>query len=129
MKTYSSGFPTGASSTKPLSINTILGDNSSVTGDVVWSFVKMAPYDYLFLRSRRLTVENSEDPNGRHDVLATIVLKNGIGSVETASTPDGVYMKLPRLLTLRSIDLELTDYLGKSVNMRGRPISVELCFD
>ena len=62
-------------------------------------------------------------------MLATIVLKNGIGSVEIASTADGVYMKLPRLLTLRNIDFELTDYLGKSVNMRGRPASFELCFD
>ena len=69
-KTYSTGFPAGASATNPLSLNSILGINNSGTGNLVWSFVKMAPYDYMVLWSRRLTVEKSEDPNGRHDVLA-----------------------------------------------------------
>ena len=62
-------------------------------------------------------------------MLAMIPLVKGIGSTEVAATADGVYLKLPRLLTLRNIDFELTDYLGKSVNMRGRPVSFELCFD
>ena len=88
----------------------------------------MAPYDYLFLRSRRLTVENSEGPSGRHDVLATMLLTKVIGTVETAATSDGIYMKLPRLLTLRNIDFELTDYLGNAFNFKGRPTNIELCF-
>ena len=88
----------------------------------------MAPYDYLFLRSRRLTVENSEDLNGRHDVIAMLPLTKGIGAVEESSTADGIYMKLSSM-SLRSIDFELTDYKGAAVNMRGRPISFELCFD
>ena len=89
----------------------------------------MAPYDYLFLRSRRLTLEKSQDPNGRHDVLACIPLIKGVGSVETAHTADGVYMKLARDLTLRTIDFELTDYIGNIIDLRGRPLSFELCFD
>ena len=129
LKAYSTGFPTGTSSTAPRSLNTILGDSSSVTGNLVFSFVKMSPYDYLFLRSRRLTVENSHDPLGRHDVLLRVPLVKGIGSVEIASSPDGIYMKLPQDMTLRNIDFELTDYLGNVVNLRGRPMSFELCFD
>ena len=89
LKAYSTGFPAGASPTAPRSLNTILGNNSSVTGNLVFNFVKMSPYDYLFLRSRRLTVENSHDPNGRHDVLLKIMFVKGIGSTETASSPDG----------------------------------------
>ena len=89
----------------------------------------MSPYDYLFLRSRRLTVENSHDPLGRHDVLLRVPLVKGIGSVETASSPDGVYMKLPQDMTLRNLDFELTDYRGNVVDLRGRPMSFELCFD
>ena len=85
-------------------------------GALVWTFVKMAPLDYLFLRSRRLTLENCQDPMGRHDVLACIPLTKGIGALETSQTPDGVYMKLARDLTLRSIDFELTDYVGNVVN-------------
>ena len=90
LKSYATGFPTGASGSSPLSLNIILGDSNFVGSNLVWKFVKMAPYDYLFLRSRRLTVENSHVPVGRHDVLACIPLANGIGSVETANTPDGV---------------------------------------
>ena len=129
LKAYSSGFPTGATNTAPLSLNTILGDSSIVGGNLVWTFVKMSPYDYLFLRSRRLTIENCQDPMGRHDVLACLPLTQGIGSVETSKTPDGIYLKLSRDITLRNIDFELTDYLGNVVNLRGRPISFEICFD
>ena len=74
-------------------------------------------------------MENSQDPVGRHDVLAMIPLTKGIGSVEVASSPDGVYMKFLEGLTLRNIGFELTDYLGNAVNLRGRPLSFELCFD
>ena len=129
LKAFTTGFPAGASATDPKSLNQILGQSSSVTGNLVWSFVTMAPYAYLFLRSRRLTVENSQDPNGRHDVLSMIVLSKGIGSVEQSSTADGVYMRLPTQMALRSIDFELTDYKGGAVNLRGQPISFELCFD
>ena len=89
----------------------------------------MAPYDYVFLRSRRLTVENSHDPKGRHDVLATIPLTQGVGKVEEGKSPDGVYYRLARDLTLRTVDFQLTDYLGNLVNLRGRPVSFKLCFD
>ena len=126
---YSTGFPVGASATDPRSLNSILGNSSSVTGNLVFSFVKMNPYDYLFLRSRRLTVENSHDPFGRHDVLLKIMLVKGIGGIETASSPDGIYMRLSRDMTLRNIDFELTDFKGNVVNLRGRPMSFELCFD
>ena len=129
LKTYSTGFPAGASPDNPKSLNQILGQGSSVTGNLVWSFVSMAPYDYLLLRSRSLTVENSEDLNGRHDVVAMLPLNKGIGAVEESSTPDGIYLKLPPNMPLKSIDFELSDYKGGSVNMRGRPISFELCFD
>ena len=49
LKAYASGFPTGASASAPLSLNQILGGSSSVTGNLVWAFVSMAPYDYLFV--------------------------------------------------------------------------------
>jgi len=129
LKAYSSGFPTGASNTDPLSLGTVLGDSTTVGGNHVWTFVKMSPYDYLFLRSRKLTVTNSQDPVGRHDVIACIPLVNGIGAVETASSPDGVYLKLPTDLVLRNIDFSLTDLKGNIVQLRGRALSFELCFD
>ena len=131
LTTYSSGFPAGASASAPRSINQILGDSriNAGTGHLEWYFVKMAPYDYVFLRSRRLTVENSHDPKGRHDVLATIPLTQGVGKVEEGKSPDGVYYRLARDLTLRTVDFQLTDYLGNLVDLRGRPVSFKLCFD
>ena len=112
----------------PLSLNIVLGDATS-GANLVWSFVKMAPYDYLFLRSQRLSVENSHDPSGRHNVLCQIPLVKGIGAVETGSTSEGVYMKLPSDLTLRTVDFQLTDWKGVCVNLRGRPLSFEICVD
>ena len=128
LKAFSTGFPAGATSVAPLSLNTVLGGATAGT-DLVWGFVTMAPYEYLFLRSRRLTIENCQDPNGRHDVIAMIPLTRGIGAVEQAASPEGVYMKLPNDLTLRNIDFSLTDYMGNIVNLRGRPLSLEICFD
>ena len=128
LKTYSAGFPAGASPTEPRSLNIILGP-ATAGANLVWNFVTMAPYEYLFLRSRRLTIESCQDPNGRHDVIAMIPLVNGIGAVEQSASPDGVYMKLPNDLTLRNIDFSLTDYKGNGVNLRGRPLSLEICFD
>ena len=129
LKAYSTGFPAGASNTAPLSLGTVLGDSVTVGGNHVWTFVKMSPYDYLFLRSRRLTVASSQDPMGRHDVIACIPLTRGVGAMETANSPDGVYLRLPTDLVLRSIDFSLTDYQGNNVNLRARALSFELCFD
>ena len=128
LKAYSTGFPVGASSTAPRSLNTILGP-ATAGATLVWSFVTMASYAYLFLRSRRLTIENCQDPNGRHDAISMIPLTRGIGLAEQSASPEGVYMKLPNDLTLRNIDFSLTDYEGSVVNLRGRPLSLEICFD
>ena len=135
LKTYTTGFPAGATPSAPHSIATVLGSYNfyatvnPATYIIKWHFVKMSPYDYLFLRSRRLTVANSQDPNGRHDVIACIPLINGIGAIETANSPDGVYLKLPTDLVLKEIDFSLTDYHGNAVDLKGRPISFEICFD
>ena len=94
---------------------------------MVWRFVETAPYNYLFLRSSRLTVENLHDPVGRHDCIAMVPLTNGIGIVEKTSTPEGVYMKLPSDVIIRTIDFDLTDYTRAVVNLRGRPCSLEIC--
>ena len=49
LKTYSTGYPAGASTDAPLSLNTILGPATSTGTNLVWAFVTMAPYEYLFL--------------------------------------------------------------------------------
>ena len=128
LRDYTTGFPAGATGTHPLSLNSILGE-AVIGSDLVWKFVSMAPYTTVYLRSRTLTIHESHDPLGRHDVLCCIPLKSGIGSIETGKTPDGVYLKLTRDIVLRNVSFELTDYQGNIVNLRGRSLNFEICFD
>ena len=129
LRGFTSGFPAGANSTTPLSLNGVLGPSAVVDGSLLWSFVKMSPYDHVFLRSRRLTVENSHAPNGAHDVLCMIPLTEGIGRTVVGKTPDGVAHELPADLVLKTVDFSLTDYKGAVVNLRGRSLSFQLTLE
>ena len=126
---YSSGFPSGASNQDPKSLNAVLGDGVNSSTQVVWNFVRMGPYSYLFLRSQRLRCVDHHGPRGTHDIICIIPLIGGTGTQVEASSPDGVYYDLQGEISLRSFDLSLTDYLGKPVNLRGRPLSMQLTFD
>ena len=129
LRGYSSGFAEGASSTNPLSLNSVLGPGYvNADGNLVWQFVKMSPYDHCFLRSRRLTVENSHGPRGEHDILCMIPLDQGIGRTVVAGSPDNVYYEVPDM-HLKHIDFSLTDYKGEPVNLRGRSLSFQIVFD
>ena len=129
LRGYSSGFPAGASSTNPLSLNSVLGPGYvDTSGNLAWQFVKMSPYDHVFLRSRRLTVENSHGPRGEHDILCMIPLDQGVGRTVVGASPDNVYYQVPDM-HLKHIDFSLTDYKGELVNMRGRSLSFQVVFD
>ena len=64
-----------------------------------------------------------------HDTLCIISLAGGIGTQVESSTPDGLYYDLQGELSIRGFDLSLTDYLGRPVNLRGRPLAMQLTFD
>jgi hypothetical protein len=125
---YSSGFPSGASSSDPKSLNAVLGDGINSSTQVVWEFVRMSPYNYLFLRSSRLRCVDHHGPRFSHNILCTIPLLQGVGAAVESSTPDGVYYELQGELSLKSFDIKLTDYLDRPVNLRGRPLSFQLTF-
>ena len=126
---FSVGFPLGASAQDPRSLNAVLGDGENGAVSVKWHFVRMAPYSYLFLKSSKLRCVDHHGPRGTHDILCTIPLTGGVGTQVEASSPDGVYYDLQGELSIRGFDLSLTDYLGRPVNMRGRPLSMQLTFD
>ena len=123
-------FPAGASSSAPQSINSILGPAfvDADTGNLIWGFVKMSPYDHVFLRSRRLTLENSHGPQGEHHTLAMIPITEGIGRTVVGQTPDNVYYGVGDTV-LRHIDFQLEDYLGSPVDLRGRSLSFVITID
>ena len=129
LEAFSVGFPVGASVQNPRSLNAVLGDGENGATQVVWPFVRMAPYSYVFLKSSKLRCVDHHGPRGTHDILCVAPLVGGVGTQVEASSPDGVYYDLQGELSIRGFDLSLTDWLGRSVNLRGRPLSMQLTID
>ena len=107
----------------------MLGDGEIGVAQVVWSFVRMSPYSYIFLKSSKLRCVDHHGPRGTHDILCTVPLTGGVGTQVEASSPDGVYYDLQGELSIRGFDLSPTDWLGRSVNLRGRPLAMQLTID
>jgi hypothetical protein len=128
LEAISAGFPVGASPQNPRSLNAVLGDGEIGATQVVWPFVRMAPYSYVFLKSSKLRCVDHHGPRGTHDILCVACL-TGVGTQVEASSPDGVYYDLQGELSIRGFDLSLTDYLGRPVNLRGRPLAMQLTID
>jgi len=129
LKTYTTGFPDGASASVPMSINGVLGPASTEsTGNLVWGFVKMSPYDDLYLRSRKLSCQNVHGAVGDHDILCKITLDQGVSKVQSDDCPSDVYNDITEM-SFKTLDFRLTDYLGRVVNLRGRSLSFQITID
>ena len=122
-------YPAGASASDPRSLNDVLGEGTISGSTVTWSFVRMAPYTVLYLRSNRLRCEHHHGPRGTHDILCSVPLTQGVGSQVESSSPTGVYYNLAGGSSCRTMDFRLTDWLGRAVNLRGRPLSFQLIFE
>ena len=96
---------------------------------MTWNFVRMSPYTVLYLRSNTLRCSEHHGPRGTHTILCSIPLTRGIGSSVEASSPDGVYYSLAGKQSIRTIDIQWTDFMGRAVNLRGRPLALQLTFD
>jgi hypothetical protein len=129
LKAYVSGFPPGASGLFPSSINSVLGPGGEdASGNLVWSFVKMSPYEDLYLRSRKLACQNVHGPIGDHDVICKVTLDQGISKVQSDQSPPDVWNDITES-SFKTLDFKLTDYLGRVVNLRGRSLSFQLTID
>jgi hypothetical protein len=126
---YSTGFPSGSSPQRPLSLNAVLGDGANDATQVVWRFVRMSPYNYLFLKSSRLRCVDHHGPRGTHNDLCMVPLTGGTGAQVAASTPDGVFYDLQGEQSIKGFDLVLCDYLGNPVNLRGRPLACQITIE
>ena len=122
-------FPAGASAGNVRSLNEILGEGIVSGIFVTWPWIRVAPYDVLYLRSSRLRCENHHGPRGMHDILCSVPLTQGVGSQVEAHSPVGVYYNLAGGSSCRTMDFRLTDALGRAVNLRGRPLSFQLIFE
>ena len=122
------GFPFGASRENPKSLNAVLGDGTDYSMQVVWSWVRMSPYSCLFLRSSRLSCVDHHEPRGTHDILCSIPLSDCPGH-QVVCSGDGIYYDLQDVLSIRSFDIRLTDYLGRPVDLKGCPLALQLTFE
>ena len=122
-------FPAGASSTDFRSLNTVLGKGVNEGSTVTWPFVRMSPWPVVYLRSSRLRCEHHHGPRGTHDILCSVPLTGGVGSQLDSSSPVGVYYNLAGGSSCRTIDFQLTDWLGRAVDLRSRPLSFQLIFE
>ena len=122
-------YPPGASPSKALSINHLLGP-SYLTGSVQrFVFVTMNPFSELYLRCPTLANgETTVGPLG-HDILCKIVVSKGVGHVMETETSEGHWAQLHGPITLRHLRFKLTDYQGNIVNTRGTSISFVVFLD
>ncbi|OLP91619.1 hypothetical protein AK812_SmicGene26658 [Symbiodinium microadriaticum] len=104
----SGSYAQGATPSKPLSINHLLGP----------SFI-----NEVYLRCSSLA--NAADTVGPlgHDIIAKIVCKQGVGHVMEADTHENHMVNVRGPITLRYLRFKLTDYEGNVVNLRGTSLS------
>ena len=67
-------------------------------------------------------------PRGTHDILVSTPLTEGPGHQVVASG-EGIYYDLQGELSVRSFDIRLTDHLNRPVDLKGRPLALQLTFE
>ena len=116
-------YPAGATPSRPLSINHLLGPSFIDGALQIFTFVTMNPYSELFLRCS--TLANAADIKGPlgQDILCKCIINAGLGFVMSTRTDEGHFVKLHGPITLRSLRFKLTDVDGNTVNTRGTSVS------
>ena len=122
-------YPAGATPSRPLSINHLLGP-SFIEGSLqIFTFVTMNPYSELFLRCSTLaTAADIKGPLGQ-DIIAKMIIDKGIGNIMQTRTDEGHFVKLHGPITLRTLRFKLTDVDGNVVNTRGTSVSFAIFLD
>ena len=122
-------YPPGASPSRPLSINHLLGPSFIDGALQVFGFVTMNPYSELFLRCSTLaTAADIKGPLG-NDIICKCIINAGLGFVMQTRTDEGHFVKLHGPITLRTLRFKLTDVDGNTVNTRGTSVSFAIFLD
>ena len=115
----SGSYPQGATPSRPLSINHLLGPSfiNEAGNQQVFTFVQMMPYSEIYLRCGSLA--NAADTVGPlgHDIIAKIICKQGVGYIMESDTHENHMVNLRGPITLRYLRFKLTDYEGNVVNL------------
>ena len=67
-------------------------------------------------------------PGERMISIMSIPLTDGPGHQVVASG-EGIYYDLQGELSVRSFDIRLTDHLNRPVDLKGRPLALQLTFE
>jgi hypothetical protein len=90
-------------------------------------FVTTCPYDYVFLRSSRLTSDLSLCTGGARDVLLRIPINSAFGDVIVANTPWDESLSIGGG-SLSACDFRVTDRFGNPVDLVEGSLSFQLTF-
>ena len=122
-------YPPGASASKPLSINHLLGPSFIDGALQIHNFVVMNPYSELYLRCS--TLANAAEIKGPlgSDIICKLIVDKGVGFIMQTRTDEGHYVRLHGPITLRYLRFKLTDVDGNVVNTRGTSVSFALFLD
>ncbi len=88
----------------------------------------MMPYDDLYRRRRKLACQNVYGPSGENNILAKIILDQGVSRVQSDEGPMHVYNDITET-SAKTLDFRLTDFQGRVVNLRGRSLSFQITID
>jgi hypothetical protein len=113
-------WPSGASKTKPLSFNSILGNYSgnparSVTSfEYLNKFLDLQIYDYVQLRSQRLASHKVTSARSEHSILLKADVNVAFGEIIEAKTPNFDSIHLGRT-PHKALDFQITDRVGAPI--------------
>ena len=106
-------YPAGATPSRPLSINHLLGPSFLDGALQIFTFVTMNPYSELLLRCSTLaTAADIKGPLGQ-DIICKMIIDKGVGNIMQTRTDEGHFVKLHGPITLRTLRFKLTDVDGK----------------
>ena len=122
-------YPAGATPSRPLSINHLLGPSFIDGALQIHNFVTMNPYSELFLRCS--TLANAAEIKGPlgQDIICKLIIDKGVGFIMQTRTDEGHFVLLHGPITLRYLRFKLTDVDGNVVNTRGTSVSFAIFLD
>ena len=122
-------YPAGATPSRPLSINHLLGPSFIDGALQIHNFVAMNPYSELFLRCS--TLANAAEIKGPlgQDIICKLIIDKGVGFIMQTRTDEGHFVRLHGPITLRYLRFKLTDVDGNVVNTRGTSVSFAIFLD
>ena len=122
-------YPAGATPSRSLSINHLLGPSFIDGALQIFTFVTMNPYSELLLRCSTLaTAADIKGPLGQ-DIICKMIINLGVGNIMQTRTDEGHFLKLHGPITLRTLRFKLTDIDGNVVNTRGTSVSFAIFLD